>query len=254
MPRYRVRDDYTGKDYEVEADTPPTDQELQDLFGGQQQPIESTTEQKLSSGLETAMQPLSETLGLSPKEPIDPDAPYLRNVMAGLRNTGKSVINAAALPVQFPMQVAYQTIGKPLQNALEGTQPIGEGLVQAGKEQFKGLVDMIKSGIPGIDPQWAENLFENPDTVVFGKMLARDVARGAIRKVSDIKNRMQQPAPVEQPAPATPWYEGVETPVKREPLTPPEPIWEEPAPQPQKPTPWWEGAKTKPELAEPLQK
>lgn len=46
MPKYEVTDSVTGKRYELEGDSPPTEQELSDMFGGQQANMPSPAEQK----------------------------------------------------------------------------------------------------------------------------------------------------------------------------------------------------------------
>lgn len=120
------------------------------------------------------------------RETYKADAPYLENVKTGLKNTMKAIIEAPALAIKFPATIARGTLGEPLRKWLSGESDFTPAVKEGVKEQVKGFADMIVSGIPGLDRQWAENLFMNPDTVVFGKVLVRDIAKGTVRKVSDV--------------------------------------------------------------------
>lgn len=127
------------------------------------------------------------------REPIDPNASYGENVAKGLRNTMKAMIEVPAMAVKMPAQIARATIGEPLQRAIEGGPEAKPGeaprpgfladVARAAGQQIKGLGEMIVSGIPGLDPKWAENLFENPDMVVFGKTILKDAAKKAIKSI-----------------------------------------------------------------------
>lgn len=155
----------------------------------------------LPSTEETAQKALSALTELwFEREPYDPEAPYEENVRKGISNTIKAIAEAPALAIKFPAQIAREVIGEPIRRKIESDLPQVEGVVQPEKKkglvadigesfvgQVKMLAEMAVSGIPGADPMWAENLFESPDLVVFGKILARDAARKAYKSAKSLQ-------------------------------------------------------------------
>ena len=63
MPTYQITNQETGKQYEIQGDRPPTQQELEQLFGSVQQPTAQPQQAQKPEGYSAALEGLRTALG-----------------------------------------------------------------------------------------------------------------------------------------------------------------------------------------------
>lgn len=134
-----------------------------------------------------------------PRQEYDPTAGYSENVRRGMQNT---IAGMAELPVMLP-KMAIQAIKDIVFPDVKGDVPdsekpdnisevLADTLMQAGRgvgKTIAGFGHMITSAIPGLNPQWAETIFRNPESLPFAAMLMKDIATGTVKKQGEVIDR-----------------------------------------------------------------